>query len=86
MFIEYLEATIKGEEAGPIQGVRFCPNCWKECCSADPIWSNVKAKYCYLCGTQLRASCDHRGELVVSLKYKFCPICGKPYKPSRQKH
>ncbi|WP_339381390.1 zinc ribbon domain-containing protein [Brasilonema sp. UFV-L1] len=44
------------------------------------MWSNVKAKYCYLCGTQLRASCDHCGELVGSLRYKFCPICGKPYK------
>ncbi|WP_225912897.1 zinc ribbon domain-containing protein [Nostoc flagelliforme] len=48
--------------------------------AADPIWGNVRAKFCYLCGTQLRASCGNCGELVVSLRYKFCPLCGKPYK------
>jgi DNA-binding XRE family transcriptional regulator len=82
--VEYLEAIIKGEEARPIQGVRFCPHCWNPGSSADPMWSNLKAKYCYLCGTQLRASCAHCGELVVSLRYKFCPICGKPYKTVSQ--
>lgn len=82
--IEYLEAIIKGEEARPIQGVRFCPSCWNPGSSTDPMWSNIKAKYCYLCGTQLRASCDRCGELVVSLRYKFCPVCGKPYKTVSQ--
>jgi DNA-binding XRE family transcriptional regulator len=82
--VEYLEAIIKGEEARPIQGVRFCPNCWNPGSSADPMWSNVKAKYCYLCGTQLRASCAYCGELVVSARYKFCAVCGKPYKTGSQ--
>ncbi|WP_333783593.1 double zinc ribbon domain-containing protein [Nostoc sp. 'Peltigera malacea cyanobiont' DB3992] len=36
------------------------------------IYYTVKAKYCYLCGTQLRANCDRCGELVVSARYKFC--------------
>jgi transcriptional regulator with XRE-family HTH domain len=84
--VEYLEATIKGEEPKPVQGVRFCPQCWNPGSSADPMWSNLKAKYCYLCGTQLRASCSHCGELVLSLRYKFCPICGKPYKRASQNH
>lgn len=82
--IEYLQATINGEQVNALQGVKFCPKCWNPGSSPDPIWSNVKAKYCYLCGTQLRASCSHCGELVVSLRYKFCPLCGKPYKQVSQ--
>ncbi|MBO3464528.1 zinc ribbon domain-containing protein [Aetokthonos hydrillicola Thurmond2011] len=78
--VEYLEAVIKGEEVKLVQGVRFCPQCWSPGNAADEAWSNIKAKYCYLCGTQLRSSCSHCGELVVSLRYKFCPLCGKSYK------
>ncbi|MEJ6483819.1 zinc ribbon domain-containing protein [Nostoc punctiforme UO1] len=48
------------------------------------IYYTVQAKYCYLCGTQLRANCDRCGELVVSAKYKFYPMCRKPYKTVTQ--
>ncbi|MBW4433679.1 MAG: zinc ribbon domain-containing protein [Pelatocladus maniniholoensis HA4357-MV3] len=78
--IEYLEALIKGEEAKPILGVRFCPKCWNPGSNPDQMWSNLKAKYCYLCGTQLRASCAYCGEPILSFRYKFCAVCGKPYK------
>jgi len=44
------------------------------------IYCTVQAKYCYLCGTQLRANCAQCGELVVFAKYKFYAVCGKPYK------
>nr|WP_234710987.1 zinc ribbon domain-containing protein [Nostoc punctiforme] len=44
------------------------------------IYYTAQAKYCYLCGTQLRANCAHCGELIVYTKYKFYPVCGKPYK------
>lgn len=81
---EYLEAVSKGEEVKQVLGVKFCPQCWTPGSAADPIWGNVRAKFCYLCGTQLRASCANCGELVVSLKYKFCPMCGKPYKSTAQ--
>ncbi len=78
---EYLDAVIKGEEVSLVQGVKFCPQCWNPGAAADPLWANVRAKFCYLCGTPLRSCCDHCGELVVSLKYKFCPMCGRSYKP-----
>lgn len=79
---EYLDAVTKGEEVSQVQGVKFCPQCWNPGAAADPIWSQVKAKFCYLCGTQLRASCVNCGELVLSLRHRFCPICGYPYKAS----
>ncbi|GAC1490153.1 MAG: zinc ribbon domain-containing protein [Chamaesiphon sp.] len=77
---EYLEAVTTGEEVKQLQGLKFCPRCWSPGSTPDPIWSNVKAKYCYLCGMQLRASCANCGELVVSLKFRFCPMCGHSYK------
>jgi rRNA maturation endonuclease Nob1 len=80
---EYLDAVTKGEEVSLIQGVKFCPQCWNPGAIADPMWSHVRAKFCYLCGTQLRTSCTNCGELVLSLRrHRFCPICGYPYKAS----
>ncbi len=79
---EFLEAVSKGQEVQLVQGVKFCPRCWNPGHAADPMWQNIQAKFCYLCGTQLRASCANCGELVVSTKHRFCPICGHPYKRS----
>jgi len=81
---EYLEAVLLGEQVLPINSVKFCPQCWALGAVADPLWGQVRAKFCYLCGMQLQTSCTHCGELVVSLKYKFCPMCGKPYKSASQ--
>jgi DNA-binding XRE family transcriptional regulator len=83
--VEYLEAVMKGESAKPNLGVRFCPKCWNPGSNPDPMWSDLKAKYCYLCGTQLRASCAYCGEMVLSFRYKFCAVCGKPYKQKTSK-
>ncbi|PMB16845.1 hypothetical protein CEN48_01075 [Fischerella thermalis CCMEE 5282] len=47
----------------------FCPRCWTPETAADPLWSQVRAKFCYLCGMQLQTSCTHCRELVVSLKW-----------------
>ncbi|MFB2834453.1 helix-turn-helix domain-containing protein [Floridanema evergladense] len=77
---EYLDATTKGEEVSLEIGVKFCPLCWNPGTPADPMWSNFRAKYCYLCGKPLRASCINCGELVLSLRHRFCPLCGHPYK------
>ena len=81
---EYLSAVNKGEEVKQVDRVKFCPQCWTPGQAADPMWGNVRAKFCYLCGAQLRATCANCEYLVVSLKYKFCPMCGKPYKPDSQ--
>jgi DNA-binding XRE family transcriptional regulator len=79
--VEYLEASVDGSEVieAP-QSIKFCPACWKPGSAADPMWGNLRAKFCYLCGTQLRANCANCGELVVSLKYRYCPMCGYSYK------
>lgn len=82
---EFLEAVSKGQEVQRQQGVKFCQQCWSPGHAADPMWQNVKAKFCYLCGTQLQASCANCGELVVSTRHRFCPICGHPYKSSVNK-
>ncbi len=79
--VEYLEALIKGEEVKTTQsGIKFCPKCWNPGSAADPMWGNIKARYCYLCGAKLSSSCAKCGELIVSLRHRFCPICGHPYK------
>jgi DNA-binding XRE family transcriptional regulator len=77
---EYLDAVIKGEEVSQVRGVKFCPQCWNPGAAVDPMWSHVKAKFCYLCGTPIRANCANCGELVLSLRHRFCPICGCAYK------
>ena len=77
---EYLDAVILGEEVNVVFSVKFCPQCWNPGATADPLWSHNTAKFCYLCGTQLRTSCVNCGETVLSLKHRFCPICGSPYK------
>lgn len=79
---EFLEAVITGQEVQLTQSIKFCPHCWSPGLAADPIWQNVQAKFCYLCGTQLRSSCANCDELVVSTRHRFCPICGHPYKKS----
>jgi DNA-binding XRE family transcriptional regulator/ribosomal protein L32 len=82
---EFLEAVSKGQEVLLPQSVKFCHQCWSPGHAADPMWQNVKAKFCYLCGTPLQASCANCGELVVSTRHRFCPICGHPYKSSVNK-
>jgi len=77
---EYLEAVSDAKEIQQVHSVKFCPRCWIPGSAADPMWHNPKAKYCYICSMQLRTNCASCGELVVSLKYRFCPMCGSSYK------
>jgi DNA-binding XRE family transcriptional regulator len=78
--IEYLQAVVRQEEVTAIQALKFCPQCWNPGGNVDSLWANVRARFCYLCGTPLRANCGNCGEFLVSLRYKFCPLCGSPYK------
>nr|MDZ8230001.1 helix-turn-helix domain-containing protein [Nostoc sp. ChiQUE02] len=66
---EFLETVSRGQEVQLAQNVKFCPQCWNPSYTADPIWQNVQARFCYLCGIQLRASCANCGELVVSIRH-----------------
>lgn len=77
---EYLEAVERGESVKPVSTVKFCPQCWTPRTAADSLWGQVRVKFCDLCGMQLQTSCTHCEELVMSLKYKFCPMCSKSYK------
>ncbi|MGF1672133.1 MAG: zinc ribbon domain-containing protein [Rivularia sp. (in: cyanobacteria)] len=82
----YLEAVSKGKEVNYQQSIKFCPQCWNPGAAIDPMWSNVKAKFCYLCGTSIRANCGNCGEFVLSLRHRFCPVCGCAYKTSVKKN
>ncbi len=83
--IEYLEAICSGQPIEEIETHKFCPQCWTPGTDPDTIWTLYRAKYCLLCGTQLRKSCIHCGEPLTSFKHKFCPNCGTSYKVSTQK-
>ncbi|WP_308189080.1 zinc ribbon domain-containing protein [Nostoc mirabile] len=41
-----------------------------------------RSKFCFLCGTGLRNSCASCKEPITSVKFRFCPYCGFPYKES----
>ncbi|TVP65812.1 MAG: zinc ribbon domain-containing protein, partial [Nodularia sp. (in: Bacteria)] len=52
----------------------------------EEIWLSPRSQYCFLCGTALRNSCANCNEPVTSLKFRFCPYCGFPYKGSQSQH
>jgi len=79
---EYLQAICLGEEVKVIVAVKFCPQCWTPGTGADPMWTDVRAKYCFMCGTPLRSPKCQLWYLSSSLKYRFCPFCGFAYKNS----
>lgn len=83
--IEYLDAVYKGVTVDAIETLKFCPQCWTPGSLPDPIWTSVRAKYCYVCGTQLCDRCGNCRELIVSLKFRFCPYCGNSYKSTGRK-
>ena len=76
----YLEAVCKGlaiEETGVL---KFCPQCWKPGSQPDPMWLHGQAHYCFRCGCALRHTCTECNAAITSLKHRFCPYCGTPYK------
>ena len=48
----------------------------------DQMWTDLRSKYCFACGTGLRNRCISCNEPIMSLKFKFCPYCGANYKLS----
>lgn len=77
---DYLDAVCRGIGISPNQGIRFCPQCWKVGTPPDALWLHSRAQYCYECGTQLRERCMSCNEQITSLKHRFCPYCGTPYR------
>lgn len=77
---EYLEAVCRGTSIVAVAKLKFCAPCWTPGTPPDPLWMEVRAKHCFLCGSKLRDSCNHCHETITSLKHRFCPFCGTPYK------
>jgi DNA-binding XRE family transcriptional regulator len=78
---EYLEAICNGEIVSTTFSlIKFCPHCWTPGTSPDPIWIDVRSKYCFVCGTKLRSHCESCGKSVTSVKHSYCPYCGFSYK------
>jgi DNA-binding XRE family transcriptional regulator len=78
---EYLEAISKGEMVSTtLSFIKFCPQCWTPGTPTDPIWIDVRSKYCFMCGVPLRSHCESCGKSVTSVKHSYCPYCGFSYK------
>jgi DNA-binding XRE family transcriptional regulator len=77
---EYLDAVVKKVSLSVVTKLKFCPKCWTPGTTLDPMWTSLRSKYCFACGTQLRDRCLSCNEPIVSLKFRFCPHCGKSYK------
>jgi transcriptional regulator with XRE-family HTH domain len=78
--VEYLEAVSRGTSIEPVSMLKFCPSCWTPGNPADPLWMEVRANFCFLCGGGLCDRCTHCQQTISSLKHRFCPFCGSPYK------
>jgi DNA-binding XRE family transcriptional regulator len=78
--VEYLDAVCKGVAVEAIAALKFCPTCWTPGTSPDPMWTSTRSKYCFACGSTLCDRCSNCNEVIVSLKFRFCPYCGQSYK------
>lgn len=77
---EYLDAVVKQTPIEAITALKFCPKCWTPGTTLDPMWTSLRSKYCFACGTNLRDRCGSCNEPIMSLKFRFCPYCGQSYK------
>lgn len=78
--VEYLDAVCKGVAVEAIASLKFCPTCWVPGTPPDPMWTSIRSKYCFACGSELCDRCKSCNEPIASLKFRFCPYCGKGYK------
>ncbi|WP_414589556.1 double zinc ribbon domain-containing protein [Scytonema sp. PCC 10023] len=77
---EYLDAVVKQVPIEQVTLLKFCPKCWTPGTTLDPMWTTQRSKYCFACGAKLRDKCASCNEPILSLKFRFCPYCGEPYK------
>ena len=78
--VEYLEAVSRGTSIESVSKLKFCPSCWTPGNPADPLWMDVRANFCFICGGKLGDRCTHCQQTISSLKHRFCPFCGTSYK------
>jgi DNA-binding XRE family transcriptional regulator len=77
---EYLDSVVKQIPVDDNAVIKFCPCCWSPGTPPEMMWTNTRSQYCFLCGTKLRNDCANCHEPITSLKFRFCPYCGSPYK------
>ena len=77
--MEYLEAVARGQAGALGPSLKFCPQCWQAGTPPDPIWTDARSRYCFMCGSRLQDACGACGEPLHSLTFRFCPHCGHPY-------
>ena len=77
---EYLTAAIKGAPVISVKTIKICPQCWSAGTEPEPIWRELRSRYCFMCGTQLRDRCPNCQEFITSFTHRFCPFCGTNYK------
>jgi len=77
---DYLDAVCRGVPLTEVQALKICPKCWTPGTEAESIWLDRRSKYCFICGSSLGDRCSSCHEPILSLKFKFCPHCGQPYK------
>lgn len=75
----YLQAAMTGEPVREEASLQVCPSCWVPGSQPDALWSVARARFCCLCGTELRDRCGSCGHAIENWHHKFCPECGKPY-------
>jgi transcriptional regulator with XRE-family HTH domain len=74
---EYLDAVGEGKETLEIpRTLKICPRCWQVGTRPETNWLDLRSKYCFLCGGELRDRCDC-GRTIADWRYAFCPYCGK---------
>lgn len=78
--VDYLEAVARGQAGTLGPSLKFCPQCWQTGTAPDPIWTDARSEYCFMCGSELQDVCGACGEPLHSLTFRFCPHCGQPYK------
>lgn len=77
---EYLDAVCRGVPVTVAGALKFCPQCWTPGTAPDAMWTDLRSKYCFACGSPLQDRCSSCSEPIQSLKFRFCPYCGTPYK------
>jgi len=77
--MDYLDAVARGQTEGLGPSLKFCPQCWRAGSAPDPIWTDARSQFCFMCGTGLQDACGTCGAPLHSLTFRFCPHCGQPY-------
>ncbi|QCS48007.1 helix-turn-helix domain-containing protein (plasmid) [Picosynechococcus sp. PCC 11901] len=82
--VDHLDSLQRGVAISDASTFRFCPQCWTPGTPPEPLWMHQRARFCFECGSVLRSRCHSCQEPITSLRHRFCPLCGTPYKESKE--